>query len=250
MKSWLRIAHRGASGHAPEHTRAAFELAVAQGAQMVELDVRLTADGELVVFHDDTLERTTNGVGKVSEKTWAQLRDLDAGSWFGRQFAGERLLLLQEVLRLLAGRVLLNVELKEHASKASLLLPALLSRLGEEGAEQRVVVSAFDWELLAKLRAYDPGVRIGILWHEPSRTEDVWRFAEQIGAYSVHPLWLLVEPGLIAAAHERGLQVFTWTVNDPAQVRSQVALGVDGVISDYPDRLLAVARVDPRREDD
>ncbi len=242
MKRWFRIAHRGASGHAPEHTRAAFELALAQGAQMVELDVRLTADGELVVFHDDTLERTTNGVGKVSEKTWAQLRDLDAGSWFGRQFAGERLLLLQEVLRLLAGRVLLNVELKENASKASLLLPALLSRLGEEDAEQRVVVSAFDWELLAKLRAHDPRVRIGILWHEPSRTKDVWRFAEQIGAYSVHPLWLLVEPELIAAAHERGLQVFTWTVNDPVQVRSLVALGVDGVISDYPDRLLAVAQ--------
>jgi len=242
MRPWLRIAHRGAAGHAPEHTLAAFEMALAQHAQMIEFDVRLTADEELVVFHDETLERTTPARGRVREATWAEICTLDAGSWFSPEYRDQRPLRLRDVLEWANGRVPLNIELKEPASEAAVLLPRLLRELRAAKAVERVVISAFDWELLVKLRERDPQARIGILWHDPALTAEAWQLADRIAASSVHPLWGLAGPELVSAAHERNLQVYVWTVNDESWMRSLVACGVDGMISDFPDRLWKVAQ--------
>lgn len=241
-KSWLRIAHRGASGYAPEHTRAAFELALAQKAEMVELDVQLTADEELVVLHDDTLDRTTSGRGRVREKTWEEIRQLDAGSWFAPAFAGERPLRLQDAFALLSGRAEVNVEVKGGSADVPVIVSRLLAILRETRMAGAVVISSFDWSVLESLRRADNQLRLGLLWHEPERTSDVWHAAKELAAYSVHPLWMLADATVVGTAHERGLRVYVWTVNESATMRELLRTGVDGVISDYPDRLWELAQ--------
>lgn len=242
VQSWLRIAHRGASGHAPEHTRAAFELALAQRAQMIELDVQLTADEELVVFHDDTLDRTTSGRGRVRATNWEAIRQLDAGSWFAPEFAEERPLRLQDALALIGARAEVNVEIKSALVDGPTIVTRLLDLLSASGLRERVVVSSFDWEILKLLRQADATLRLGILWHQPERSPHVWHVAKELAAYSLHPLWLLTDETLVRTAHQRDLRVYVWTVNDAPTVRKLLRLGVDGVISDYPDRLWEIAQ--------
>lgn len=235
----LCIAHRGASGYAPEHTRAAFELAVAQGADMIELDVQLTGDGELVVFHDADVQRTTNGTGRVRELSLAQLRSLDAGGWFDARFAGERVLTLAEVLELVAGRVLLNVEVKASQEDGASLIPKLLATLQHHDALETTLVSAFDWWLLADIRQADPRLRLGLLWSDPLIPWP-WDRAGKMQASHLHPLWAVVTRKHVEEAHAQGLWVNAWTVNDPPTMVELLNMGVDGIVTDYPDRLLQV----------
>jgi len=237
----LRIAHRGASGHAPEHTRSAFELALELGAEMIELDVQLSADDALVVFHDAHVERTTNGTGLVRELTLEQLRSLDAGSWFHPRFAGERILTLDEVLELIRGRALLNVEIKSPRADGSVLIPRLVEVLERYNATETTVVSAFDWWLLGDVRQAHPTMRLGLLWSDPLIPWP-WDRAEKIGATHLHPFWAVVNRKDLEEAHAHGLWVNAWTVNDPPTMVELVEMGVDGIISDFPDRLALVGK--------
>jgi len=237
--SWLRIAHRGASGSAPEHTRAAFVRALGLGVDMIELDVQLSRDEQLIVIHDHELERTTSGTGLVRHHTLAELRALDAGAWFASGFAGERILTLDEVVELVAGRARLNVELKAPAPDWPILVPRLLAVLGAGGLSASAVVSCFDPEALVAVRALNAGVRLGLLWQHQDVTE-AWRWAQELQAVSIHPFWMLVSPDLVAAAHARRLQVLVWTVNDPSTMRALVTKGVDGIMSDFPERLFGI----------
>lgn len=238
-RSWLLIAHRGACGEAPEHTRSAFVRALAYGVDMIELDVHLTRDGELVVIHDDDLGRTTNGAGAVRAHDLRMLRTLDAGAWFGPEFCGEGLLTLAEVVALVDGRARLNVELKSPQPD----WPGQAARVAELLRSTRLVdstiVSCFEPEALAALRREDPEVRLGLLWAHTELVE-AWAWARRLGAVSFHPHWTLASEATIRAAHDRGLQVFVWTVNDLAVMEQLVAMGADGMISDFPGRFRAV----------
>lgn len=232
----LVIAHRGASGTAPENTLAAFRRAVVLGADMIELDAQLTRDGEVVVMHDWTLERTTDGTGAVHERTLEELRRLDVGSWFAPAFAGERLPTLREVLGAVA--LPINVELKPVGDDG-LEARAHAVVMGA-GALGRVVFSSFDESVLARLRVLAPEAAIALLWETPQAAEAVRR-AEGVGARALHLRKDAATPGVLAGLAPSGLPIRVWTVNEPGEMASLLAGGVEGIFTDYPERFLHIA---------
>jgi glycerophosphoryl diester phosphodiesterase len=234
-RSWLRIAHRGASGTAPEHSRPAFECALAVGVDMIELDVQLSRDGELVVIHDHDLQRTTTGSGLVRDQDFQAIVALDAGSWFAPRFAGERVLNLGQVIQLVSGRARLNVEIKSAAADWHELAARLVALLRSRELLEATVLSSFDPGALQAVRAQADEAHLGLVW---SRTElaDAWRLAGDLHAVSIHPDWTLVSTDFVEDAHQRGFQVLTWTVNDVDVMRDLLRRGVDGIMSDFPER--------------
>ncbi len=231
----LNLGHRGASGLAPENTRSAFRLAREHGADGVEFDVQLSRDGELVVMHDATLDRTTDGHGQVEQTDWRELRRLDAGRWFDARFAGEPVLTLQDVFDLLGGSFVLNLEMK-----ATMELPDLPERvvacIQRNRPGERLIISSFNWSLLERVRALDPALRIGVLYE---RDVDAAGYAH-LHPDAIHPNRQLVTPVLVSTAHANKQAVNTWTVNDEMEMRRLIPLGVDAIITNYPERLRAV----------
>lgn len=234
-REWLRIAHRGASGEAPEHTGAAFRRALGYAVDMIELDVHVSRDHELIVIHDDSLERTTSGTGPVRDQDLRTLRILDAGCWFGPAFAGESILTLDDVIAIVGGRARLNVELKSPRSDWEHQARRVVEVLRRAGIIGSTVVSGFDPEALACVRDLSEEAQLGLLWANTD-VEAAWDWARRLGAVSFHPHWMLVDAASVAAAHERHLQVIVWTVNELADMESVLAAGVDGIISDFPGR--------------
>lgn len=220
-------AHRGASAVAPENTMAAFEAAAEAGADGIELDVHLSRDGLPVVIHDETLDRTTDGSGAVAARTAAELLELDAGSWFSPDFAGEPIPLLSDVLAWAGDRLRLNLEIKSaHAGKV------VLETLNDfPGA--RVLVSSFNHKRLFRMRQLDAEIPLGFL--VDSR---FWRMAARravaSGAESVHPRDRFLSRGLVAWCHQHELSVFPWTIDDPARLRTLCRIGVDGYFTNRP----------------
>jgi glycerophosphoryl diester phosphodiesterase len=235
----LAIAHRGASGHAPENTFAAFRKAIAMGAGFIETDLQLSRDARFVAIHDATVNRTTNGQGAVHDLTLAELRRLDAGSWFGSEFAGERIPTIEEILEFAKKHdVVFYLEMKPSGSWGS--EHALISALRESGEIARTVVISFDPVILAGVRKIEPTVMTGLLFE--GQISDPVAKAIEIGARQVAVRGSLVTPRLLKEARQRDLQVVCWTVNHPGHMRLLVEAGVDGIISDYPDRLLELTR--------
>ena len=230
------IAHRGASADAPESTRAAIRAAVRGGAHMIELDVQMTRDGRLVIFHDDRLNRTTNGRGRLVKATYAQVARLDAGSWFHPRFAGERVLLLSEALRVIPHRVRINLELKRtrHGRR---LVQRVLRTVRRARAQTRVVLSSFDAALLDLAgRCGIPRALIGD--RQPERS---LQRAIRAGYDGWHPKWSLVTPARIAHAHAAGVWVYAWTVDTVGRARRLRRWGVDGIFTNDPATFRSVA---------
>jgi glycerophosphoryl diester phosphodiesterase len=234
---FLVIGHRGAAGLAPEHTRASFERALAVGVDMIELDVQLTRDGHLVVMHDVELGRTVPASGRVRECSLAELKQLDAGGWFGAEFRGEPPLSLAEVFDLLRGRASVNVEIKSPQPDWAATAQELSRVLHEARTHDTTVVSSFQMEALAAVRGVLGEVRLGVLWQR-AELAPAWEWTARLRASSFHPFMALVNDDLVRAAHERGLHVHTWTVNDEDEMARLAGTNVDGIISDFPDRLL------------
>ena len=229
----LNIAHRGASGRFPENTLKAFGAAIDAGAQMCELDVQLTSDGALVVIHDETVERTTDGRGAVRSMTLDMLQRLDAGVRFGPEFRGERIPTLEEVMALIDGRCGLNIEIKSGGVERKVC--ELVVACGALGT---AMISSFDWEALAIVRHFEPRVRVGLLASQwPARLVGA---AFELKAESINPRSDIVTEDLCIAAHERNLSVYTWTVDEPVEMRRLIAFGVDGIMTNYPERLREV----------
>ena len=232
----LLIAHRGASGHAPENTLAAFKKAVSLGATFIETDLQLTRDTRLVAIHDETVNRTTNGKGAVHDMTLAEIRRLDAGSWFGSEFAGERLPTLDEILDFAKKHdVVFYLELKPAGSWGG--EHALISNLRESGQIARTVVISFDASILAAVRKIEPTLMTALLYD--GQIEKPLERALEIGARQLAVRGDLVTPWLLTAARKKDLQVVCWTINHSAHMRLLMSAGVDGIMSDYPDRLVA-----------
>lgn len=229
----LVIAHRGASGTCPENTLVAFARAAALGAHMIELDVQLTSDGEVVVMHDWTLERTTDGAGAVRERTLAEIRRLDAGAWFGPAFRGTRVPTLAEVLAAVALPV--NIELKPVGNDG--LEARALAVVESAGALARVVFSSFDAGALERVRALTARATLAVLWDAGPVSEAVAR-ARRVGARALHLRKELTTPDALALASAAGLPVRAWTVNELGEMDRLVAAGVEGVFTDFPERFL------------
>ena len=232
----LLIAHRGASAVAPEGTRSAIQEAIRAKADMVELDVQMTRDGRLMIFHDDRLERTTDGSGRLSEVRYCQAARLDAGSWFHPRFAGEHLLLVSQAIRLIPQRMRVNLELKRTAHRQA-LLRRVLRLVRWTRVARRLVVSSFDPALLEPL--CHRLVCALLCRRQPERS---LQQAIRLGCTAWHPHVSLASPARIRRAHRAGLQVRVWVVDDPGQARQLARWGVDGVFTNDPARVRAAIR--------
>lgn len=234
----LIIGHRGAAGEAPENTLASFALALRQGAEAIELDIHFSADGEIVVCHDATVNRTTDGAGAIAELTVPELKKLDAGRWFDGRFAGEPLPLLDEVFAMIPSEIMINVEIKCPYSPR--LEERFLELLKQYSRLESVVVSSFDHKTLLRLKHAEPRLRIGLLY--TANFADHRKMAEATGmeVYSLHPYFRLIEPEDVKDAVEHGLQVYPYTLNEPTDLQWAVNAGMSGIITDYPARLKAL----------
>jgi len=218
------IAHRGASGHAPENTLAAFRLAIEHKADGIELDVMLTKDGYAVVIHDDTVDRTTDGSGRVKDFTLAELQALDAGN-------GEKIPTLQDVLAEFGGQCLLNIELKNYSSPFDMLPVVVAKMLYQAGLADSVIISTFNPFNLPRFRRRCPGVKLGLLTVAGKANLWIWRLFRYD---ALHPHYEDVDQALVAAVNGRQRQVNVWTVDDPDEIRRLAALGVDSIITNHP----------------
>ncbi len=228
-------AHRGASAIAPENTIAAFRAAAESGARWVELDVALSADGTLMVIHDDTVDRTSSGEGSLGKLSASEIGTLDAGSWFNPRFAGERIPTLAKTIAALGEFGLsANVEIKQHPHHRSLdqLVRAVQADIGRRAAGTEIMISSFDPDALKAMHALEPDLEMAMLWVHPP--ED---WAEQLAAIpasTIHMHFKALSIGLLEEAARRGIKVRAWTCNDPVQLVSFWGAGLAGVITDDP----------------
>lgn len=254
------IAHRGGSGYAPEHTVAAFDIAIEMGAEYLEFDVQLTSDGVPIVFHDLVSTRTLRGIahhGVISEMTFEQLRNADAGAWFNeagvtalQRLEGQSLLTLSEVLERYRHMARFAIELKSRDDAKSGIEWKVLRTLADHrllGEEGRVVVMSLSAVSPARLHSLAPGTDLVQLFYEHEncaeiigRLHHVRRYAGRIGPHHTQ-----VTEELVQAAHAENMGVWTWAVNEADEMDRLLALGVDGIVTDFPDRLRSL--LDARR---
>jgi glycerophosphoryl diester phosphodiesterase len=227
--------HRGACAHAPEKNLASFELALAQGADAIELDAKLTADGQVVVIHDQTVDRTTSGRGKVSQLKLEEIRRLDAGSFFDIAYQGELVPTLEEVLEIVSGRTFTNIELTNYASPADSLPLKVAQIVKRLGVHNRIMFSSFHPIPLLQVHRYLPEVPVGLLADTGITGALARSWAGRLIPHqALHPHESNTTPALIQREHRRGCRVNVWTVNDPKSMRNLFAWDVDGIFTDDP----------------
>jgi glycerophosphoryl diester phosphodiesterase len=232
--AFMVIAHRGASSYAPENTLAAFDLALQMGVRHIELDVHSSSDGHIVVIHDDTVDRTTNGSGPVTSHTLAGLRALDAGSWFGATFVGQRLPTFAEVLERYKGRVHIHTEIKGHSASLS---QRTVDVIRQHGMEEQVTMTSFQKVRLEEIRAYAPALPTGWLVGEVS--DAIIAQARAIGLTQLCPRANTLTPELVRRLHAEGFVVRAWGVTTEALMQQVVQAGADGMTVNFPDTLMA-----------
>jgi glycerophosphoryl diester phosphodiesterase len=229
------FAHRGASGDAPENTISSFQLAVTQGAHAVELDAKLSSDGEIVVIHDRTLKRTTDGDGYIHQTTYANLRSLDAGSWFSEKYAGEKIPLLEEVLEAVAKQVFVNIEVTNYKTPRDILPFEIAKLVKRMGLDERVLFSSFLPRNLQILKDLLPNTPVALLTEPKIYFLTQWLgIAKRTSPEIQHPYHSDVNETMLKKAHEQGKRIHTWTVNKEVDMKRLFAMGVDGVFTDYP----------------
>ena len=211
--------------------------AIELGAGMVELDCQLTRDGAVAVIHDETLDRTTNGRGPVRSKSLSEIKSLDAGSWFSPEFAGEEVLTLEETIEILRGRAALNLEMKGDDEPGRLELQCFGIVSSYRFLEQ-TVFSSFSARRIRTLRDLSSEARVGVLMDAAASWADAFSRARELSAEAVHPERSLVDDRAVSEAHRRGLEVRVWPVNRLDDMGALIAAGVDGIFTDYPERLL------------
>jgi glycerophosphoryl diester phosphodiesterase len=234
----LNIAHRGASAVAPANTLAAFSKAAELGADGIEFDVHLSADGVPVVIHDFAVDATTDGTGRVAEMDLARLKQLDAGTRFDPAFAGERIPTLEEVLQAFGDRLLLNIELKSISPRDNGLEQAVLALAEQYDLGNRVLLSSFNPFSLRRAKKIAPHVRVGLLYAPdlPLFLSHAW-LAPLFPHEARHPEHTMVDARYMRWARRRSYRVNVWTVDDPSEMRRLIDLGVSGIITNVPDEL-------------
>jgi glycerophosphoryl diester phosphodiesterase len=237
----LNFAHRGASYEAPGNTLAAFLLAAELGADGIELDAQLSRDGEIVVIHDFTLEGTTDGHGRVSDQTVAELRRLDAGSWFDPAFARQQIPTLQEVVEAVGHKLLLNVELKTAHLTDDGLAAAVVRLVEENHLLDRVVVSSFNPLAIWRVRRLNPWIAVGLLYSPdmPLMLRRPW-MRHLVHPDALHPYHSSVDANYVQWARQKGYRVHTWTVDDGEEMERLIQAGTDLIITNRPDLLRQV----------
>jgi len=239
LKKPLVLAHRGFSGKFPENTRRAFVEAIAvKGCDGFEADVHLSSDGEPVIFHDNTLDRTTNGKGSVNAMSFKEVRKLDNGSWTNPQFADERIMHLDELLELAAiHNKVLNIELKNYEINYPSMEEIIIKRIHAMNAEGHVFLSSFNHISMGMCKSIDANICTGLLYSYPLLEAEKYAALHEMDA--LHPGYRLLhfEPNLVERTRDANIAVHTWTVNSEEDMKMCVQMGVDSIITDYPDKL-------------
>ncbi len=224
----IHVAHRGASEQAPENTMAAFQLAAAMGADMIELDVHLTADEQVVVMHDDTIQRTTNGEGSIAMLTWHDLQALDAGSWKGSSFVGSPIVRLDDVLAWCPPQMFLNVELKGSPQTRNQLVEIVVQKIREATAKSWTMLSSFDHEMLAHARKLDPDITLGAIFY--GRLWPPLEMAQRLHLASLHPHVSSLDSSWVSSVQNAGIAVMAWTVTTHEEVAICRETGVRAIV--------------------
>lgn len=239
----LVIGHRGAMGYAPENTLLSFEEAIRRGADLIEMDVQLTADNEVVVMHDTSVDRTTDGTGLVRDLPLKKIKSFDAGAWFGPDCAKQYVPSLSEVIDRFRKRmstkqhlVGLIVELKTLRGSGGSLADAVVALLQREDFLDRCCIISFDAVALQEVRAAHKSVPTGLLFSEDTEEGRLVQ-AKAIGAQAIFPRKTWVSAQGVVAAHKAGLAVSTWTANTKNEMKRMVTCGVDAIATNFPDRL-------------
>jgi len=244
------IAHRGFSGIAPENTLIAFQKAIEQQADMVELDVLLSKDGRVVILHDETLDRTTNGTGRIQDHDWEELSKLDAGSWYNEKisdeidYTGEPLPLLSEGLDLMKGKILVNVEIKTEAYSPELegsIAQKTLALIHERGMGQQVIISSFDARVLGQVRQLDGDIQTATLYYDGSHPElDPKSITDEVRSNGFNMAFKYLKADVVEACHKAGLPLAIYTVNSETPMRYALGLGANALFTNYPDKMMKV----------
>ncbi len=221
-------AHRGASSSAPENTMYAFRSAAESGADYIELDVQLTSDGQLVVFHDEKLDRVTDGKGKLKDHTYAELQQLSAGVKFGGEFADAKIPLLSEVFEELGGNILYNVEIKDYGG-TDLTVAKTVETIEEFGLENSCYITSFSYSVLKKVKSVSPDIKTGLIANTSASSINKSKY---IDALSMNHLF--VNSSVVNNAHQNGKRIFVWTVDNTNDIQRMSALGVDNIITNRP----------------
>lgn len=242
----LVIAHRGDSARYPENTLPAFEGAVAAGADMVELDVTLSADGHPVVIHDSTLDRTTDGSGPVRHHSLRELQSLDAGSWKGLSFRNLTIPALSEVFDLIGGKIAINIEIKGGPEARRSNIEALILELvGTYDLHSSVILSSFDYPILRKARELDGRIALAVLSDEREGRERIREQVREVGACAYNPNQKFLDPAMVADLHGKGILVLPWAQsahNHPDTMKRVLEWGCDGFFANDPAMLAELVR--------
>lgn len=239
MKNIINFAHRGASAVCPENTMAAFRKGLELGATGIETDVQMTKDGSLILIHDETLNRTTNGKGYVKDKTLAEILEVDAGAWFDPAFKGEHISVLEDLLDLLQGKdTILNIELKNGVVLYPGMEEKVIAAVREFNMSDRVILSSFNHYSLAYCKSLAPEIQTGILYMEGLYRP--WDYAATLGASALHANHYAVLPEFVSEAAKHGVVYHPFTVNDPARMTYLIEAGVSGIITDHPEILAEI----------
>ncbi|MBN8192928.1 glycerophosphodiester phosphodiesterase [Bacillus sp. NTK074B] len=239
------IAHRGAAAYAPENTIASYDLAVDMKADYIEIDVQRSKDGKLVVIHDTTVDRTTDGTGKVGELTLEEMKNLDAGSWKGKQFAGEEIPTFDEVLNRYHGKAGILIELKSpelYPGIEEQVADALKERQLDKPQNEKIILQSFNFDSMKKMDQLLPKVPVGVLaWSQAQATPEALK---EISTYAewFNPSYGIVTEQVVKDVHSLDMQIGSWTVRSHEAAAFLFDMDVDAIITDYPDY------IDPRNE--
>lgn len=238
------VAHRGAAGYAPENTVAAFDKGVDMKADYIEIDVQRSKDGELVIIHDTTVDRTTDGTGSVKDLTFEQIRSLDAGSWKGEEFKGEKIPTFDEILDRYHGKVGILIELKApelYPGIEAQVAKKLKERNLDKPQNEKIIIQSFNFESMKITNSLLPKVPIGVLTSNRAHTTE--QALKEFATYAdyFNPSYGIVSKELVDQVHSLGMKIQSWTVRSQEAADFLLDMNVDGIITDYPDY------VDPRK---
>lgn len=232
------IGHRGSSGLAPENTLASMELAIEQGCHGIETDLQLTEDGKVVVFHDWSVERTTNGTGYIKDLTLEELLTLDAGSWFSKKFKNEKILTLESLLDLIPKNLLLNLEIKSKAWDNRGIEKMVVKTLEENNRLENTVISSFNHKCIERVQNLNPRIKLGLLYEAYLINPVEFLKISKLNMYSLHPNYNYIDKEFMEKVHKSDLKVYSWTVNDIESAERLRELRLDGIITNFPQLFL------------
>lgn len=243
------ISHRGANKYAPQNTLPAFEKSILLCADGVETDVHMTKDGVPVICHNYTIDDTSNGMGSIASYTLEEIKKFDFGAYYSPEFKGTTLPTLDEFLELIASSdiEIMNIELKTPKQRESDVVAKTIEAVKAHNLFDRLLISSFSSQLLVEAKKIDSRCKTGYLYspnsfHSPWQLINPVGFAKRIGAEALHPLELYVGPLYVKAAHSQGIKVNPWTVNNEFSIRRLIRCGVDGIITDCPDKVQAIMK--------